>query len=95
MLSLSAALTAWFLLGYQSGGLHLPALLAAVLSFVLAVGLFVSGLIADGITTSHRLLEEVLYHSRRLEYDRRAAAQRPSEASDARALERAAPAGSA
>ena len=71
MLALSAALTAWFLLGYQSGGrMHLPALLAAVLTFVLAVGLFVSGLIADGITTNHRLFEEVLYHTRRVEYDR-------------------------
>ena len=63
MVALSAALTGWFLFGYQSGGMHLPALLAAVLTFVLAVGLFVSGLIADGITTSHRLLEEVLYHT--------------------------------
>ena len=92
---LSAALIAWFLWGYQSGGLHLPALLAAVLSFVLAVGLFVSGLIADGITTSHRLLEEVLYHSRRLEYDRRAAVGGTLEGSDSVSLERAAPAGSA
>ncbi len=92
---LSAALIAWFLLGYQSGGLHLPALLAAVLSFVLAVGLFVSGLIADGITTSHRLLEEVLYHSRRLEYDRRAELGGALEGNEPVSLERAAPAGSA
>jgi glycosyltransferase involved in cell wall biosynthesis len=70
MLALSGALSLWFLLGYQSGGMHLPALLAAVLSFVLAVGLFVSGLIADGISTSHRLLEDVLYHVRRLEQER-------------------------
>jgi glycosyltransferase involved in cell wall biosynthesis len=69
MLALSGGLTLWFLLGYQSGGMHLPALLAAVLSFVLAVGLFVSGLIADGISTSHRLLEDVLYHVRRLEHE--------------------------
>ena len=69
MLVLSAALTAWFVLGYQSGGMHLPALLAAVLSFVLAVGLFVSGLIADGISTSHRLLEELLYHVKRMEHE--------------------------
>jgi glycosyltransferase involved in cell wall biosynthesis len=91
---LSVVLTGWFLFGYQSGGLHLPALLAALLSFVLAVGLFVSGLIADGITTSHRLLEEVLYHSRRLEYDGRAGG-RALEAIEPRPLERAAPAGSA
>jgi hypothetical protein len=69
MLVLSAVLTAWFLFGYQSGGLHLPALLAALLTFVLAVGLFVSGLIADGISTSHRLLEEVLYHVKRMEHE--------------------------
>ena len=69
MLSLSALLTAWFLLGYQSGGMHLPALLAAVMTFVLAAVLFISGLIADGISTSHRLLEELLYRTRRLEHD--------------------------
>jgi hypothetical protein len=71
MLALSAGLTGWFLLGYQSGGMHLPAFLAAVLTFVLAVGLLVSGLIADGVSTSHRLLEEVLYHMKRLEYEPR------------------------
>lgn len=70
MLALSGLLTGWFLLGYQSGGMHLPALLAAVLTFVLAVRLFVSGLIADGITTNHRLLEDVLYHLKRIEHDR-------------------------
>jgi hypothetical protein len=69
MLTLSAAATGWFLLGYQHGGMHLPALLAAVMTFVLAVGLVVSGLIADGVSTSHRLLEEVLYNTRRLEHD--------------------------
>jgi hypothetical protein len=68
MLALSALLTGWFLAGYQSGGMHLPALLAAVFTFVLAVGLFVSGLIADGVSTSHRLLEEVLYHLKRIEH---------------------------
>ena len=94
MTLLSAALTCWFLFGYQSGGLHLPALLAALLTFVLAVGLFVSGLIADGITTSHRRLEEVLYHSRRVEYDLRHAAETPFDASDPVSLERTAQAGS-
>ena len=49
--------------------MHLPALLAAMLTFVLAIGLFVSGLIADGISTSHRLLEEVLYHAKHVEHD--------------------------
>ena len=92
MLGLSAGLTTWFLFGYQSGGLHLPALLAAVLTFVLAVGLFVSGLIADGITTSHRLLEEVLYHTRRVEYEGRAASGVETHASEILSLE-VAPAG--
>jgi glycosyltransferase involved in cell wall biosynthesis len=90
----SAALTGWFLFGYQSGGMHLPALLAAVMTFVLAVGLFVSGLIADGITTSHRLLEEVLFHTRRVEYNRWSTSAMPADASDARTLEAASPAGS-
>jgi glycosyltransferase involved in cell wall biosynthesis len=93
MMVLSAALTGWFLFGYQSGGLHLPALLAAVMTFVLAVGLFVSGLIADGITTSHRLLEDVLYHTRRVEYDQRSVSAGLADL-DARTLEVAAPAGS-
>jgi glycosyltransferase involved in cell wall biosynthesis len=69
MLASSVAFTAWFLVGYQSGGMHLPALLAALLTFVLAVTFFVSGLIADGISTSHRLLEELLFRTRRIEHD--------------------------
>jgi glycosyltransferase involved in cell wall biosynthesis len=91
--AVSATFTCWFLFGYQSGGMHLPALLAALLTFILAVGLFVSGLIADGITTSHRLLEDVLYHTRRVEYERRTASAVPVDAS-ALTLEIAAPAGS-
>ncbi len=93
MLLLSAGLTTWFLFGYQSGGMHLPSLLAALFTFVLAVGLFVSGLIADGITTNHRLLEEVLYHTRRVEYDRRGR-HRSSELHDARGYDVAASVGS-
>jgi glycosyltransferase involved in cell wall biosynthesis len=94
MLGLSAALTVWFLFGYQSGGMHLPSLLAAVFTFVLAVGLFVSGLIADGITTNHRLLEEVLYHTRRVEYDGRHAVRRPAELDDLRSYDVVLPVGS-
>ena len=45
----AAAFTTWFLLGYADGGMHLPALLASVFSLILGVGLFVSGLIADGV----------------------------------------------
>jgi hypothetical protein len=72
--------------------MHLPALLAAVLTFVLAVGLFVSGLIADGISTSHRMLEEVLYHTKRVGHDQRWNPQRVGDdqlsgAGELRALE--------
>ena len=88
MLALCAVLTGWFLLGYQSGGMHLPALLAAVLTFVLAIGLFVSGLIADGISTSHRLLEDVLYHLKRVEHDR-LEHHLPDDSSEIEALEAA------
>jgi hypothetical protein len=63
------------------------------MTFVLSVGLFVSGLIADGITTSHRLLEEVLYHTRRVEYDHRSGASALADV-ELRTLEVAAPAGS-
>jgi glycosyltransferase involved in cell wall biosynthesis len=58
-----------FLFGYQADGAgrHLPALLAALLFVIVGVGLFVSRLIADGIETSRRLLEETLYTVRRLD----------------------------
>jgi hypothetical protein len=58
-----------FLFGYQADGAgrHLPALLAALLFVIVGVGLFVSRLIADGIETSRRLLEEALYIVRRAE----------------------------
>ncbi len=69
MLFVSGALSTWFLVGYQSGGLHLPALLAALFAFVLGIGLFVCGLIADGINTNHRLLEDVLFRLKRIEHD--------------------------
>ncbi len=66
---IALAFVADFLWGYHADGAgrHLPALLAAVLFTVAAVGLFVSRLIADGIETSRRLLEEALYSVRRLE----------------------------
>jgi len=69
MFALSVGLTTWFLVGYQSGGMHLPSLLAALLTLALSIGLFLCGLIADGINTNHRLLEEVLFHLRRVEYE--------------------------
>ena len=54
-------------MGYGDGGMHLPALLAAVLSAIAAAGLFISGLIADGISSNRRLLEDALYRLKDLE----------------------------
>jgi hypothetical protein len=64
---LALGATMWFLVGYGDGGMHLPALLAAVLSAIAAVGLFISGLIADGISSNRRLLEDALYRLKELE----------------------------
>ena len=68
-LAVGLGFAAAFLLGYQADGAgrHLPALLAALLFVIVGVGLFVSRLIADGIETSRRLLEEALYTVRRIE----------------------------
>jgi len=63
----AVAATGWFLVGYGDGGMHLPALLAAVLSAIAAAGLFISGLIADGISSNRRLLEDALYRLKELE----------------------------
>ena len=80
MLLLSFSLTIWFLVGYHNGGLHLPALLGALGSFVLSLVLFVCGLVADGINTNHRLLEDALFRLKRLEHD--LLAERRSEAAE-------------
>jgi glycosyltransferase involved in cell wall biosynthesis len=69
MLLVSAALTGWFLFAYRGGGMHLPALLGALGSFVLALVLLVCGLVADGINSNHRLLEDALYRLKRIEHD--------------------------
>jgi len=78
MMLVAIGFTGWFLSGYQSGGLHLPALLAALLALVISVGLFVSGLIADGIGSNRRLLEDLLYRVKTLEYDTPAAGEHPA-----------------
>ena len=66
---LALGLTALFLVRYQDGGAgrHLPALLASVVLWVITVGFFVSTMLAAGIDTSRRLLEDALYAIRRLE----------------------------
>lgn len=64
----SAALTTgWFLVSYAEGGMHLPALLAAVLLAGFAVALLVCGLLADGISSNRRLLEDTLHRIKRME----------------------------
>ncbi|HZR92509.1 MAG TPA: glycosyltransferase family 2 protein [Gaiellaceae bacterium] len=72
MLLIAAGCTVWFLAGYANGGMHLPALLASVLAFVLSASLFISGLIADGINSNRRLLEDALYRIKRIEAEREA-----------------------
>jgi len=56
-------------------GQHLPALLGAVLAAVLAVGLLVTGLLADGISANRRLLEDALYHLKTIDHERASAAE--------------------
>jgi Glycosyl transferase family 2 len=63
----AVACTVWFLAGYANGGMHLPALLASVLALVLSMSFFISGLIADGVNSNRRLLEDALYRIKRLE----------------------------
>jgi len=67
MLVAAMCSTVWFLTGYAKGGMHLPALLASVLTVVLSVSFFISGLIADGVNSNRRLLEDVLYRMKCLE----------------------------
>ncbi len=59
--------TAWFLLSYAAGGLHLPALLATVLLTIGAAALLICGLLADGISSNRRLLEDALHRIKRIE----------------------------
>jgi Glycosyl transferase family 2 len=79
MVAMTAALgcTLKFVHGYgvDGAGRHTPALLAAVLTSVIALGFFVSAFMADGISTTRRLLEDTLYHVKRLEYESAAAAE--------------------
>ncbi len=67
MLVVAVAFTCWFLAGYAGGGMHLPALLASVFALVLSVSFFISGLIADGVNSNRKLLEDALYRIKRLE----------------------------
>jgi glycosyltransferase involved in cell wall biosynthesis len=67
-LALAAAIvTSWFLVSYAAGGMHLPILLAALLLAILAAALLICGLLADGISSNHRLLEDALHRIKRIE----------------------------
>ena len=56
-------------LGVNTCVMSLPALLASLISFGVSAALFLSGLIADGVNTNRRLLEDALYRLKRLEAD--------------------------
>jgi hypothetical protein len=61
----AVAMTVWFVLSYQDGGLHLPLLLADLLAVMTTGGLAVCGLLADGISLNRRLLEDALHMIKR------------------------------
>jgi glycosyltransferase involved in cell wall biosynthesis len=63
----AAVTTLWFLISYASGGMHLPALLAALLLAIVAAALLICGLLADGISANRRLLEDALHRIKRME----------------------------
>jgi glycosyltransferase involved in cell wall biosynthesis len=58
---------AWFVGSYAHGGMHLPALLAALLLALVAAALLICGLLADGISYNRRLLEDALHRIKGIE----------------------------
>ena len=92
--------TTWFLLSYADGGMHLPALLAAVLLAVGAAALLICGLLADGSCANRRLIEDGLHRIKRIETrdatppaaGRATVRPAPSGVADESALVRATPA---
>jgi hypothetical protein len=77
--TLAIATTAWFLISYAGGGLHLPILLAALLLVMATGALGVCGLLADGISLNRRLIEDTLMRVRKMEL-RDAAGEPPRDA---------------
>jgi hypothetical protein len=63
----AGATTIWFLVSYAAGGLHLPILLAAVLLTISSAALVICGLLADGISSNRRLLEDALRRIKHIE----------------------------
>ena len=64
---LAAIIVAYFVSSYAAGGMHLPALLAAVLCAIGAAALIICGLLADGIAFNRRLVEDALARIKRIE----------------------------
>ena len=69
MFLIALCFTAWFLLAYGDGGMHLPSLLAALVAYGISGSLFLCGIVADGVNSSRRLLEDALFRIKRLEAD--------------------------
>jgi len=77
--------TAYFLGSYAAGGMHLPALLAAVLLAMGSASLLICGLLADGISANRKLVEDTLQRIKRIE----AASAPMMYPADAHSLQRA------
>ena len=70
MFTIAAFVATYFVYAYNhDGGLHLPALLGAILATVIAIGLFTAGLIADSVNANRLLIEETLLRLKILEAD--------------------------
>lgn len=63
--AIGLALLAWFMVARLDGGSHQTLFLTALLALLGAASLVVAGLIADGIATNRRMLEDLLYHVKR------------------------------
>ena len=59
--------TTYFIASYANGGMHLPALLAALLLAIVAAALLICGLLADGISDNRRLVEDALQRIKQIE----------------------------
>lgn len=70
----AAIATTYFIASYANGGMHLPALLAALLLAIAAAALLICGLLADGISNNRRLVEDALARIKQIEA---ASAERP------------------
>jgi glycosyltransferase involved in cell wall biosynthesis len=72
----------FFLIGEGSG--HVQSVIAGSALGILAFQVFLLGLLADLIARNRRLMEDTLYHTRRLSYGRGIAAGRPEATAEER-----------